>query len=65
MYVLMRGKHFLKTNKENIIFYDDDGYLLGTYVGEWKNNDWNGWGIWIWSDGTIEKGTYKDGELIK
>jgi hypothetical protein len=44
--------------------YDSEGYLMGTYVGNWKNNDYNGWGIWIGSDGTIEKGIYRNGELI-
>ncbi len=45
--------------------YDDDGYLLGTYVGNWEDNVSHGWGIWIWMDGTIEKGIYEKGELTK
>ena len=44
--------------------YSEDGYLLGTYVGEFKNDDYNGQGVWIWSDGTIEKGIFKNGDLI-
>ena len=45
--------------------YDDDGSLLGTYVGEFANNDFNGWGIWIWADKAIEKGIWKNGELVR
>ena len=45
--------------------YDKEGYLLGTYVGNWEDNDYHGWGIWIWNNGEIEKGTYKNGDLIK
>ena len=44
--------------------YAKDGYLIGTYVGNWLNDDYNGWGIWIESDGYIEKGIFKDGELV-
>ena len=44
--------------------YGKDGYLIGTYVGNWLNDDYNGWGIWIESDGYIEKGIFKDGELV-
>ena len=44
--------------------YDREGYLIGTYVGNWKNNEPNGWGIWIARDGTVEKGIYRNGELV-
>ena len=40
------------------------GTLLGTYVGNWRNDDYNGWGIWIEPDGYTEKGIYRNGELI-
>ena len=36
--------------------YDTKGNLLGTYVGNFENGDYNGWGIWIHKDGRIEKG---------
>ena len=45
--------------------YDDDGSLLGTYVGQWHDNKYNGFGVWIWGDGTIEKGVYSNGFLIE
>lgn len=45
--------------------YDEDGTLLGTYVGEFANNEYNGWGIWIWADKAIEKGIWKNGELVR
>ena len=39
--------------------------LLGTYIGNWKNDDWNGLGMWIEPDGYIEQGIFRDGELVK
>lgn len=45
--------------------YDDDGSLLGTYVGQWNDNKYNGFGVWIWDDGTIEKGVYSNGVLVE
>ena len=44
--------------------YSDDGYVLGTYIGNWEDGNWNGWGLWIEPEGYIEKGIFKDGELV-
>ena len=44
--------------------YDTMSNLLGTYVGNFENRDYNGWGIWIHKNGRIEQGTYWDGKLI-
>ena len=44
--------------------FDENGYKLGTYVGEWKDGNYDGWGIWIGRDKFIEKGIWKDNELI-
>ena len=35
------------------------------YVGEWKNDVPNGQGAWIYTDGTMKKGIWKDGELVE
>jgi hypothetical protein len=35
-----------------------------TYVGEWKNNLYHGYGIQILACGTIKKGLFQEGKFI-
>ena len=64
-FILNKIPYTIKTlNPFKMLKNDTKGNLLGTYVGNFENGDYNGWGIWINKDGRIEKGTYKDGKLI-
>ena len=48
----------------NLIELKDISKSYETYVGNFKNDDYNGWGIFIYADGTIEKGIFRNGDLV-
>jgi hypothetical protein len=35
------------------------------YVGQWKNNSFNGQGTLTYTDGTVDKGIWETDELIE
>ena len=49
-------------NCEGTYKFSENRDTDGTYTGEWRNGNFNGWGVYRWDNGAIYEGNWRNGK---